>query len=566
MEDLRTLPPRRTPVHAGTLLAVQDERLAPSVKQGRATGARIERVRLFDAFSAWAAQAPIFSGAVEFPGAVIGDFLPATSGKYFNGSAAQKWKGAAFEAASVDELAATDFSADTIEPLDGGGAGTSTIGRVDLPWASAVVRFVDLVEPAGGGTSRIRLKAPALPGDVDYTLPSLDGSAGQQLQTDGAGNLSWGGAEGTAVAILAKLLTVDGAGSLLDSDFLDGLSSAGYAAAIHAHAWSDVSKSGSSLADLATRSASDLSSGALAAARGGTNLDTSASTGVPIITAGTWAVQATSGTGNVLRSAAPTIDDQVPSANNTKDIGGANQYRAIYVGRLGLLTTNGLVTTSGGNGALGITAPGTNVLAALAVNVGSAGAIVVNGGALGTPSGGTLTNLTGLPIGSGVSGLGTGVAAALAVNVGSAGAPVTFNGALGTPASGDLAGCTKHKVWLSGYSDGVTCDTTRKYMAVGGYRNGGSIFNTVQRFQMPACTLKEMRFWCQTGPGANTYTVRWNNLTAGTTSSFTVTAGGATTATGLSVAVSAGDRVVWDIVASAGSVADNLSCIFLFEY
>ena len=59
------------------------------------------------------------------------------------------------------------------------------------------------------------------------------------------------------------------------------------------------------------------------------------------------------------------------------------------------LTSNGLVTTSGGGGTLGITVPGTGVLTALGVNVGSAGAFVVNGGALGTPSSGTVTNLTG---------------------------------------------------------------------------------------------------------------------------------------------------------------------------
>lgn len=46
----------------------------------------------------------------------------------------------------------------------------------------------------------------------------------------------------------------------------------------------------------------------------------------------------------------------------------------------------------------GIT-PGTGVATALAVNVGSTGAPVVNGGALGTPSSGTLTSCTGLPIG-----------------------------------------------------------------------------------------------------------------------------------------------------------------------
>lgn len=57
---------------------------------------------------------------------------------------------------------------------------------------------------------------------------------------------------------------------------------------------------------------------------------------------------------------------------------------------------------------------GTGVETALGVNAGSAGAFVVNGGALGTPSSGTLTNATGLPISTGVSGLGTGVATFLA--------------------------------------------------------------------------------------------------------------------------------------------------------
>lgn len=41
-----------------------------------------------------------------------------------------------------------------------------------------------------------------------------------------------------------------------------------------------------------------------------------------------------------------------------------------------------------------------------------------------------------------VTGLGTGVATALAVNVGSAGSPVVNGGALGTPASGNLSNCT----------------------------------------------------------------------------------------------------------------------------
>jgi len=107
--------------------------------------------------------------------------------------------------------------------------------------------------------------------------------------------------------------------------------------------------------------------------------------------------------------------------------------------------------------ATGVSGLGTGVATALAVNIGSAGAAVVNGGALGTPSSGTLTNATGLPIASGVSGLGTGVATALAVNVGSAGAAVVNGGALGTPSSGTLTNATGLPVatGISGLGTGV---------------------------------------------------------------------------------------------------------------
>jgi hypothetical protein len=59
----------------------------------------------------------------------------------------------------------------------------------------------------------------------------------------------------------------------------------------------------------------------------------------------------------------------------------------------------GVKWTSDGIAVGGITGLGTGVATALAINVGSAGAFIVNGGALGTPSSGTLTNATGLPEG-----------------------------------------------------------------------------------------------------------------------------------------------------------------------
>ena len=131
-----------------------------------------------------------------------------------------------------------------------------------------------------------------------------------------------------------------------------------------------------------------------------------------------------------------------------------------------LLANNAIMLGGGAAAAPKTTTTGTGVVTALGVNTGSAGAFVVNGGALGTPSSGTLTSATGLPISTGVSGLGTGVATALGIAIGSAGAPVTFNGALGTPSSGTVTNLTGTASININGTVGATTPTTGAFTTV----------------------------------------------------------------------------------------------------
>lgn len=112
---------------------------------------------------------------------------------------------------------------------------------------------------------------------------------------------------------------------------------------------------------------------------------------------------------------------------------------------------------------------GTGVATALGINVGTAGAFVVNGGALGTPSGGTLTSCTGLPISTGVSGLGTNVAASLS-NAMSASGTLAILGA--NTFTGNQTAPNVILTASSGTFQGVTGGSAPQFTAVGNTGNG----------------------------------------------------------------------------------------------
>ncbi len=213
------------------------------------------------------------------------------------------------------------------------------------------------------------------------------------------------------------------------------------------NAWVDSGSSGGGITSISIAS----SNGFAGSSSGGST---------PILTISTSVTGILRGNGT---SVAAAVAGDFPTLNQNTTGSAATLTTARTIG-----TATGDVTSAGSsfNGS----ANNTNVytLATVNSNVGSFGSATtsptytVNAKGLITAA----ANVTITPAIGSITGLGTGVATALATAVGSAGAPVVFNGALGTPSSGTVTNLTGTASININGTVGATTPTTGSFTSV----------------------------------------------------------------------------------------------------
>ena len=264
------------------------------------------------------------------------------------------------------------------------------------------------IDIANGGTGQTTSTAA-----INALLPTQATNSGKYLTTDGT-NTSWATVSGgsgtvTSVALSApSIFTVTGS----------PVTTSGTLAISYSGTALPVANGGSGATTL-TGVLKGNGTSAFSAATAGTDyqapitLTTTGTSGVatfvsntlniPNYATGSGTVTSVGWTGGIVSVATSTTTPAFTIAGTSGGIPYFNS--ATTWATSAALAANALVVGGGAGAAPATVTTGTGVVTALGVNTGSAGAFVVNGGALGTPSSGTLTSATGLPLTTGVTGI-----------------------------------------------------------------------------------------------------------------------------------------------------------------